>query len=273
MNKKLVVLTLLAIVAPILFFGLVSCMKKPNHQADYGSEVPLSEVQKALNELGRPDVATIHPGEFAYHETTQTLDIQSPLVVLQKGQTITAKSETATEYIFTIVTQLNEYINGSMQSSTDTGNVSACKIEGGCQTPLTIASEDAPIVIKQGPVSFKSMAAKAEETRKKVTYHKLEKTIGFYPIPDAVRARADCGGLADCSRSLRVMQINVNQVVWDTPDRGTLTAYEFVTSPDVPFFSFDLVTCAQSWIDYENRTISIRQCDTVKDFRKGTPAP
>lgn len=270
MNKKLLALTLLALLMPILFFGLVSCMKKPNHKADYGPEVAPNEVENAIKELGDPDPFSINKGEFSYHETTQALDTQAPMVVLQKAQTVTNKVENAHDYVFTLVTEINEYINGSMHSSKEEANLS---LEKRVVNSLSSAAadNDAPIYVKQGPVTFKSMIAKEDETKKRVTYHNLKKSPDFFPIPDAVRARPDCGGLADCGRSLRVMKISVDQVIWESDERGQKTSYEFITSPDVPYFSFELLSCAQSWIDYEGRVLSVRQCQSVKDFKKGTP--
>lgn len=267
---RILIITLVAISIPLLLFGVVGCMKKPDHTPDYGPEVPFSKIEEALDELGVSDPMTIEAGEFAYVERTQVLDNSSPFLTLQRADTITEKTETSTQYVFKIVTELNEWIDGAMRSSKTESTATLDKPD------LNAAGRTAP---RQGVkpydnqtrISIRSLGPSSEEDEGDYTFHNLKKEVSLVPIPELVQQRPDCGGLSDCTKSLRALEVSFDRVDWSKSEQGDRTAFKFIVSPDVPYFASQLLGCAQAWIDIEGRLYPLLQCEEIRDFKFGTP--
>jgi hypothetical protein len=245
----------LTIELAILVVFLSSCMKEPKFEQEFGPEVSAQEVDKAIREVETVSPYTIKQGEFAYLERTTQVETQPAIVVLQRGDTITEKTEDSDNYIFTIVSDLVELIDGQMKPSRK-------------ESTATLPKEQTGPVVHS--MSLQSVHALDGTDAKKVTYHNLQKGSSFYPVPGLVQRRANCGGLSEklCMGPLPVTRLSFDKVEWKG-EVGTKTSFLFVFSKDIPYFASQLLGCAETMVPYQDQRVHVTQCEEIKDFTAG----
>lgn len=270
--KKLLTITFLGIIVPVLLFAMIGCMKEPDHVPDYGPQVDLNDVQSAIDELNQADPQTIKKSEYSDVMTTLQIDTQPAQDFQRLTTTIINKtlSPDQKEYIFSIVERLIEYQYSPPKDTTT--NTEATLPNPNAPASVTPESIALPLSKPYGSnqtISMKALQRFEETSPARVTYHNLSKEAGFRAIPSIVKMKEGCGGLLHCDRDLRTMTVKFDRVVWESPTRGVRTRFMFIVSPDVPFFSYQLLGCAQSFLDFQGRVVPVTQCDEVVDFTYG----
>lgn len=276
----------------VLILISVGCMKEPKFEQNFGDEVSAQSVDKAISEIDQVDPYTIMKGEYSYVERTNQVEQMPALVTLQRADTVINKTEDAADYIFTIVAEMVELIEGQMKPSKK-------EFEARLEKPsILITSRPPPpdlgVSEANGKtvLNLRSLRTNDATSPVKVTYHRLTKERGMYPVPTLVQKRTDCGGLGglECERQnlapnspecsalkekfcrtpLAVTKLAFDKVVWEN-GVGTKASYLFIFSPDVPYFSHQLLGCAETTVPYQGQRVHIRQCEEVKDFQFGHP--
>jgi hypothetical protein len=285
--KKIIWFSLLAILVPVLVFGFLGCMKKPDHTPNYGPEVTFTDIQKAAVNEVPPDPESMKAGQYVSLETTQVLDTQSPVTLAQRLDELTSRSTAEDEkqtglikWLFTIT--LNELSpTGQWQQSVDKDRQLSMEVA----SSTTVSPQNSTMSAKApiGIYSLKALQTSDEQAPVKITYHNLKREDGFLPVPILVKKKADCGGVKDCDRGLRFMRLSFDRVIWDSDDHGTKTTYRITYSPDIPTYIADWSNpegiyptnqyefCAQTWIEVDNGTqkqvVPVQQCKDIRDFQ------
>lgn len=273
-------------------FSFLSCMKKPDHTPDFGPSVEAEKVQSALDEVGTVDPVTIKKCEFVSIDTYKSYDTITPAIIKQTAKTVTNVKEETDKYIFTVIKatkilsegtwkdpvnetlflELSKGTEASSSNNVSTTNfrnnetgvysklISNLKLSIKNKFPYSQSANDGFIFHKlDGRTGVPGT----------YTFHNLKKEYTTVPIPIAVKNSANCGGLDNCERPLRAIKVSVDQVYWETADKGDKITFQYIATPDAPFFASKLSTCAQAWVDYQGRVISITECDEVSDFKFG----
>ena len=240
-----------------------SCMKKPDHTPNYGEEVANQKVLEAIDEIGTVDPVTIKKCEFVSKDTYQSIESSVPQIIQQKALTVTEVQETTTAFLFTIIKTIKKLENGTWKDPISETIKSELK-----KNPQSLSLQK-KILILSNTDDNSIHPLGSTGTPGKYTYHNLKKEYIDYPIPSAVKDSSNCGGLARCDRPLRAIKVSFDRVYWETADRGQKTSLQFIATPDAPYFASQLSGCAQSWIDYAGRVVSVTECDEVKDFKFG----
>lgn len=280
--KKFAWLTMLAILLPVLLFGFIGCMKKPDHTPNYGPEVTWEDIQKAAINDMPPDPMQMKEGQYTSIDITQTIDVQMPMTLSQRLDRILKRTDTTTEANLEFEVKLNELdASGTWKQSIDYPKLSILK-DSAQSTVQNVQAKSAKI----GAMSLKALKATDQQTPVKVTYHNLEREDGFMPVPILVQNQPDCGGLKDCAKGLRYMRLSFDRVVWETDAKGTKTAYRITFSPDIPTYVADwndpeglapsnqFQFCFQTWLEIQNgsqtQVVPVQQCADMRDFQHGT---
>lgn len=277
--KKYLVMSLFAIVIPLILFGVIGCMKKPDHTPNYGPEVSTEQILSVLQEMP-VDAAAIKAGQHVSIDITQVIDTQTPQTLFQRLDKVTARRETDSiiELDFEVTT--NSLEDGIWKQSIDAPTVTVTK-ETEASTSNAKSNSIRPQKI--APMSVKAMKAADEQSPLKVTYHNLKREDGFTAVPISVMNQPDCGGITNCERGLRYLRLSFDRVIWETGDRGIKTSFRITYSPDIPPFVVDwadpyglelsqqLQTCVQTWMSITSGNITqevpVQQCTDVRDFQ------
>lgn len=250
------------LVAALLGLAVAACVKEPDFKQDFGPEVSAQAVDRAIRDAETPSPYEIRAGEFSYMERTTKLENYPPAVVFQSADTVLSKETDPDDpryWKFRIVAEIVELIEGQMVSS---------------------SKEYTPRLLKEGEPNVASMAWEPVRTRaldaaaEKVTYHRLKREASLFPVPVLVQRRSDCGRLEDaiCRGGLPVTRLSFDKVIWED-GVGTKTSFLFVFSAAAPYFSSQLLGCAQTTVPYEGQRINVTQCEEVRDFTFGPPTP
>lgn len=277
--KKILLLTAFAILVPLVLFGFLGCMKKPDHTPDYGPQVSFEDIQKTAADNVPPDPMTIKLGRYISIDVTQVIDTQSPMTLSQKLDTVTAYNDTPTEIQWTFEVTMNELgTDGVWKKSIQNFDLVYEKNNKQSQA----STFESPAQTKMSSYSLKALQTSDTSSPVKVTYHNLKREDGFMPVPLLVKNRPDCGGVPNCDNGLRYIQISFDRVVWDSEDHGNKTHYTITYSPDIPAYVADwshpdgiyltnqIKFCAQTWIEIEGngqkQVVPVQQCADMRDF-------
>jgi hypothetical protein len=261
-----------------LLFGLfllaTACMKKPESKPNYGLETTPDAINQAFAEL-TSDPSLINKGEFVYAETTIQIATLPPKLSMQLGETVTNKTASPSGWTLTIV-QEQVLQDGDIPVTSKTERRACVPKDKTGECIVTYNQKTINPLSKKPALKVKdflsAMASQkpAQSQKQRVTYHNLIKESVQFPLPNLVRLRSNCGGLAKC-QNLRATSVSVDKVIWENETSGTKTTYRFIWSPDAPFFASQLLGCAQTWMDLQGQTAPVTQCEEVKDFTFGTP--
>lgn len=292
MKNRIIWLTLVAILAPVIVFGFLGCMKKPDHTPDYGPEVTFAQIQEAWENDMPPETLTMRKGQYVSIDVVQVIDHQAPVLLSQRLDEITDRADVvggpsqdqtlAVSWDFSVVRN-DLQADNTWKQSKDYPRLELDLSEADVQS-FAAKATGTPA---KGIYTLSGLRTLDNETPLKITYHNLKREDGFMPVPVDVKNQADgdCGGLANCDRGLRYMQISFDRVVWDRPDKGIKTTYKISYSADIPTYIFDwsnpddiyptnqLQFCAQTWLELESgsqtQIIPVLQCANMRDFQHG----
>jgi hypothetical protein len=247
-------------------------MKNPDFTQNFGDETSVEDINAALQD----DSNSISPymikqGEFSYIEQSRYIETQQPVVILQRGDTVTLKTEDTTNFYFTVVSELVELINNEMKPSRTEQVV-----------PLSKKGQHAANTVDSMIASLSSPQMSAQSVHKmdtttdptapvKTTYHNFVKDQTTFMVPALVKKRANCGGLAEdiCNNGIPANRIRFDKVDWDANGVGNKMSVEVLYSKNVPYFSSQLQSCLSTSIPVADQRVKITQCSTIVDFTFG----
>jgi hypothetical protein len=116
---------------------LMSCMKPPQINTDFGTEADGNAVQNAIQgaqiESTQNTVTNIQANEFVYFEKTSQIENLSPIVVRQRADTVATRTEDNKKIQYVINHELRELDkNGNMKPSINQSNACLEKVHGAC---------------------------------------------------------------------------------------------------------------------------------------------
>lgn len=299
--KKVLFLTVLAIILPLFLFTFVGCMKNPEMTTDYGPETSIEDIQKSIGNDAPLELERIRAGQYVSIDETQVIDIQAPMTYYQRLDEVTSYSqeEGITKLHFNITT--NELLDGKWKQTVQSNVPLFFRTENSLPaTPLLSPLSRSKLSAFQSNdgsqgLTLQSLRKMASTSKKKVTFHNFSKDMGVMPIPRSVAAKADCGGLPTqiCQSGLRFIRIKFDQVIWENETAGTKTALTFVYSPDIPnyihswdnmnpadnelYFTNQIRYCQQRWVEIESgngkQNVPVLACSEIRDFQFGKDNP
>ncbi len=274
--KKILLLTGLAILIPVLVFGFLGCMKKPENKPDYGPEVNLTAINKAVSESTPVAPLTVKKGQFVSIDFTQVIDTQGVTTLTQRSDEVTGSVDSAEAVAWSFQVKLREFFpDDTSKLTTQNYNLSYQKNQ---KATATQTSSDASQVQKVSvPLSLNSLKKADAAAPVRVTYHNLTQESGV--LRDGV-----CIGSL-CRKGLRYLRVKFDRVVWQNEETGMKTKFSIVYSPDVPtyisdwaipeemYLSNQVQFCTQTWIDVssgdQKQSVPVKQCSEMRDFQFG----
>lgn len=270
-----ILFTLLVIALPLTLVFLAGCLKMPEAKVDFGSEFSLKSVEAALGQMKTTSPLNIQKGEFVYTETSLRIENQPSEVTRQEAMTVVDRKDSDSEIFLAVVRNLVEGSQGNSKPSKTEIQVVVPKNPKRTIAAATLGLAQTDSAFK--PFSFihalQSPSFSMKASQRRVSFHNLKTSNIQIPVPLLVQIRENCGGLGPvrCSEGLSAVRVSLDQVVWDG-NSASRTSFIWITSPDVPYLSGQILSCARSLIPYQGARYNILQCDEVKDFVVGTAA-
>jgi hypothetical protein len=275
--RKILLIAALAILIPILVFGFLGCMKKPETKPDYGPEVSLDQINKAVSESTPVAPLSIKKGQFVSLDFTQVIDTQGITTLAQRSDEVMASDDAGTEINWTFQVNMREFFpDGTSKSTKQDYKLAFQKNQTASVTQTSSSSDE--VQKFSSPVSLMSLKKADAAVPAKVTYHNLTQESG-------VLREGSCIG-ALCRNGLRYLKVNFDRVIWENEERGMKTKFSVVYSPDVPtyisdwaipeemYLSNQVQFCTQTWIEVSNgdqkQSVPVKQCSEMRDFQFGT---
>ena len=265
----------------ILFLGILisvasvlSCVRAEEEKEDLGPAVDTKAVQEVLTEVFSGN--TYHNGkvdQFVYYEENISAQGGAPqdrgfdyIKVVERK--ISETDPTFLQFTMHYIRKkLDE--NGKFQTveTEETYNVNknAESTMGPLESGMRILSQSSRL---------KTMGRSGKPI--KVTYHNFEVKRGdVLPVPEAVRSRADCGGISGCR--LNSVMIKLDEVKWYSETDYDKMHFDFVYSKDTPYLiniqndtmgGLMIMGCLSTYIPYQGRKVYVKDCVNLKDFQK-----
>lgn len=267
-------------------------MKQPELKADYGPEITDEELLAALSQIEVPSPSTIKKDEYAFATRETWVDGRPYMINQRWAFTVTNKVDLGDVYQLSIVHELHEYAEGKEKVSSRKAERYLEKTEKEKASGFIEPQQWAVRQIVAEGMGFGFKAASAPTPR--VTLHNLRFRKGRFAVPDFVKQREHCGGLAPeiCRDSLTAYFLGFDQVNWDE-NGGQKYIVERVYSPDVPFLAGTLSpyllsndpdeqrgfipgvirSCVSTTLPVNGVPVQLTQCDEIKDFAFGKDDP
>lgn len=278
---------LMALLLPLLFLSLISCIKAKEEKEDLGPEVSGDAIDlalsKAVNGASLSDIAVGQRLEFSItrrlenEETVTTLGATRVEVIDCRRTGITPPeacqpNDTNVTYILRITV--------STRKSDGTFEVKVSQDE------LKLTKSPSAAALISGALSMGAEAVYAAQklsvqmSRKPIreSYHRLREFESEIDPPAAVKNREGCGGLTQCKLQLR--HLHFDFVQWYDESDYQKYKLEFTFSIQTPFIPFgqdgsiDRLTgvligsCQATYVPVEGRTVYVRDCLNLEDFQK-----
>lgn len=257
-----------------------ACMKDPELKPDFGPEVTSADYSKAMGQLEFPTPYSIKQGEYAYFTQETYLEGRPYNLDRRWAYTVTNKQDDVAnnQWVFTYLHELREYVGGTEKVSTNTSNATLKK-----EDPVPAALSSLSINAASSLKALGKISAQ-EAPARKTSFHNLKVVKGFYPTPDFVQQRADCGRklAGTCKDPLKVNVLSYDMVNWEDMQKYHV---EWVISPDAPYFGSTrldfadpeasmpgvLRSCTSTNLPIQGQRVRVTQCDELKDFTFGHP--
>ncbi len=270
-----------------IIFIATSCMKKPDHNPDYGPEVPLSEIQKA-SDTGMPAIPdVIKKDQKISIDWFRVIQTNSPITFFQRADLVTmSQSKVSSDggpgfcWSFLVKQRQLDFGTNTWKEAIDQFGPLAYPSPQltDCTTPAP-SSETITSLIKFNLSStiqpkdlrsftVKGLAAEAQAADPTVhySYHKLVREEGTLPLLPALTqnpgwcGRFDSSGKPLCPQQLRYVRIGFNRVTHKEGQKDVIVTYRFTYSSDVPTYIYDwqpgdifltnqLESCIQMWVE------------------------
>jgi hypothetical protein len=283
--------------AALLFSVLISsCMKKPDHNPNYGPEVAYDDIVAASKVDMPTSPEMIKKGQYVSIDWYNVIETYPPQTFFQRNDEVTESIEkTATGggpgYCWKFKVVENQLMDAASntwkKSETNQGPLSYPSIHDTDCTDLSSlksshSAQKSSVDLKN--FSLKGLRLQDKASTTKVTYHNLKREDGFTPVPQSVSKKTDCGGVKNCAQGLRFVRISFDRVVWTSESKGQKVTYRFTYSSDIPTYIYDwlpgeifltnqLESCAMLWKEFKNgdvvQNVPIRECMEVTDFQFG----
>jgi hypothetical protein len=260
MKKNLITLGVLTV---LTLLGSSSCVKAPSTDVIYGEQATSDEVGTALADLLGPDTGHLAlKDEFVAVETTQSYRGSSADALLQEdGILITKREKDCTQGTVGL-----EVVTSTVKHNQDgskTPQVDRTTNGLYCLNGKTLSSN-----CTQDQVMVSGICKSPDADGNRITCHDLKILRGVIDPPAAVQTQPNCGGVPNCQ--LNVAEISFDRVTWDKPE-GTKMNYRILVAQNVPYMAKELQFCQQLSVPVEDQRVLVTQCNTVVNFRYGTP--
>lgn len=261
-----------AVAIPILLFSLLSCKRAKEEPMDLGPEVDPKLVQKALDEVFTGNTyINGQEGQYVFYEETLSVGGGAArpagyeFVQVEKREDVAANPHVT----------LNMYYQRKKLKADNSGyDVVETREAYDVKRATDADAMSSPLEIHK--FSAKSMKAMVREGKAdRVTYHNFSVERGpVVAVPEAVKQRTGCGGLANCS--LNSVYIKVDEVKWYGEDYD-IYHYDLAYTKDTPFLintvhetqnGLMLIGCLSTYVLVEGVKAYVRDCITLKDFQK-----
>ena len=232
----------IALLAPLLILALASCDDGAQGlKVDYGAEVPITEIQKAIVAGVRGiDPSATELGAAVQYTTTQYIAggqvvnlLGATVLVVIEREEIAASAPNPAMVRLRFRESKTDFGTRPGESSNTIEREFIEVFEKASLAPsYAVEAKGAPIALSDPAVSTMARAFASEGT--KVTFHKLSSSssTGLPPVP--VTEKANCRDVPNCTMTYN--KVSFDQVAWraDGPEK---IHFDFVVSPDVPQIS------------------------------------
>lgn len=276
-----------AVVGALLLFSLLSCVRAKEEPENLGPAVEAPQVKAVLDEVF--DGNTYLSGkndQYVYYEENISAQGGAPV---DRGFDYVKLVERIEDPATPQVVKFKmHYIRKKLDDKGDFQTVESEEVYPVDNSPAapppssTSVDRSLAAIGALGP-QLKSLSQKSvvramgrDTPPTKITYHRLEVQRGdVVPVPEAVRARGDCGGLAKCR--LNSIFIKLDEVKWYGEKDYDKMHYDLVYSKDTPFLintqnesmgGLMVLGCLSTHVTVDGRKVYVRNCVSLKDFQK-----
>jgi hypothetical protein len=241
----------------------MGCIRAKEEKADLGPEVPEDKVFETIKGAAQDvSYADARVGQYVHYNMTRRLENEE--VVQNLGSlavSIIDKQELPDRYKFTLNIKKARRLNDGTFEQTAS------------EEPLEV---DKGLAVLSQKAAVKATATDSDKPVK-TTYHRLRTSEGTAPVPAALKAKADCGGISPCELPVRYVQFDL--VNWYADDSYQRIAVDLGLSSKPPYLPFGrtlidilngalVVECMSLLVPVEGRTVYVRDCMNLEDFQK-----
>lgn len=261
---------------PFLLVVLFGCKKIEEEKASYGPEVSGQNIDDALEKaIAGASLDNVAVGQYLDHTIVRRLENEDSTITLGGTRVeVIDKEESANSVKFTLrIFKSERMAGGSFETKVTEEPLVLSK-----PTLLNIGNDILPKTKRLSALSLKNEARAMAGERKisRITYHNLSEYTEVLPAPKLVAAKPDCGGLSPCQ--MAVHYVRFDMVQWYEDGSITKVALDFGFSVQPPYLPFGenfdqftgllVVDCRSTYVPIENRTVYVRDCTTLEDFKK-----
>ena len=273
------------LLAPILIN--LSCMKKQNGtEPVYGQQADVKDVQAAVAELFVPRNLQPKVGEFWSYDTVYYIDRANPTTRAQTSYTVTAMQDTTDAVNYTYQRKGVTYDgSGKLTPDPDFQDTipwkkapasDASAIGSSSSTTAT----NAVIARAKSDVALLAAGITPKDTGSTFTYHNLDVQRGTIPVPDSVKAKPGCGGLATCD-SINFLSVAYDRVEWTPDGKSKILRLKLINSKDLPWmdkiresfnFPSQVLFCVENYVETSpgsGQFAALMGCEETRDFSFG----
>jgi hypothetical protein len=277
---------------PFVLTMLMSCIRAHEQKADLGQEYSADDVDLALSKAaeGRT-LAGTHVGSFADYVVIRRLENSDTVITLGAlNVNVQHQDSTGTQTKFTLqINKTTRLENGSFQTITseeplivDSGtSVAGTATRSAAAGSAVLGFPVAPRFTGRAPTvaelkTYASHVRASSDQPTKITFHHLRTSSGVMQVPDAVKARSDCGGISACELPVNYIQFDI--VAWYSETEYQKISVDFAFSIRTPYLPFGeqfeqltglMVTdCRATFIPYNGGNVYVRDCQMLDDFQK-----
>lgn len=263
-----------ALVIPFVLIAMMSCVKAKEEKADLGPEVAADEIDFALGKA-------IHGASYSGTALNQYIHYD-----------IVRRLESEENTINMGYTKVNVF--DKIETSDQTRfSLKIEKASRNSDNTFEILQIEEPLVVKKNPIvpnllvspttpgglSAQSIAKTSAVAKKptRSSFHRLRTSDGFLEVPNAVKAKPDCGGISPCEIPVKYVQFDLVQ--WYNDETYQKISIDFAFSTKTPYLPFGeslddqlngvlVADCRATVVPVEGRTVYVRDCLNLTDFQK-----
>lgn len=226
-----------------------ACLEVQEKPVDYGPEVSLDEIYKALQEPLGSTNNVIGNGEKSELVAAAYLRSGESFLIQKENREVVSREDKTSYWIYNSKISRVEYADGK-------------------PVPKPEELDKTPVNKPKGiDVNSVSLLETQDLAPTKSTFHKLLSEDFVMEPPQKVKNKSGCVAIPDCK--LRARKVSVVKVDW-LPEGKKRHDLEFIVTPDAPYFSRLLQQCDTFLKDLGGRSIALTLCNSVTDFDFGT---
>jgi hypothetical protein len=267
------------LIVVLVGLSLTSCISTEPEEIDYGPEFSQEDVLVALQSVQtKKTPLDIKQGEFVHKSSFVIVGASSAISNDAVGLTVTRRELTESDLELTLVEELvtieNEEEKRYIREHFNTIPITALqnnKIESLRKRAIKKSETNDNVRWALAPYTESEGRLVPDEDDSppyKVTYHNLKVTSHKLPPPKEVKESEGCQGLANCELSIK--QLVVDIVIYYLSGRKEKETLTIWMSDNAPYLASTILECTEKGVKLEGRTVMVKQCVTVDDFRAGS---